>query len=129
MCSVERQKSFVKKQKNVKAATLSGDSNTAAQQRARRKRHVFPKMAEWLFDHGLTRYENTFIHAGFRHTESLFLMKEEDMDTLGMKRGHKRKFMAALKRLKHREEDYVKHGKASGANDRGGNGDKYKIRA
>ena len=54
---------------------LSGDTNTAAQQRARRKRHVFPKMADWLFDHGLTRYENTFIHAGFRHTESLFLMK------------------------------------------------------
>jgi len=114
-----------KKQKKVKSATQGGDVTSAAQQRQRRKRHVFPKMADWLFDHGLTRYENTFIHAGFRQTESLYLMKEEDMDTLGMKRGHKRKLMAALKRLKHREENYVKNGVKTGAI---GNGDKYKVR-
>ena len=83
-------------------------------------------MGDWLFDHGLTRYENTFIHAGFRQTESLYLMKEEDMDTLGMKRGHKRKLVAALKRLKHREEDFVKNGKVTGAI--AGNGSKYKVR-
>ena len=47
------------------------------------------------------------------------------MDTLGMKRGHKRKLMAALKHLKHREENYVKNGVKTGAI---GNGDKYKVR-
>jgi Ca2+-binding EF-hand superfamily protein len=106
-----------KKNKKIKPASMAGGDNTQAAKRKKRLRHVFPKMGDWLFDHGLTRYENTFVHAGFRHTESLFLMKEEDMDTLGMKRGHKRKFMAGLKRLKKRER-----GEEDSA---GGNGKKY----
>jgi hypothetical protein len=106
-----------KKNKKVMPASLSGGDDTAAQRRKTRERHVFPPLSDWLVDHGLTRYENTFIHAGFRHTKSLFLMKEEDMDTLGMKRGHKRKFIAALKRLRRRE--------SSEESAAGGNGKKY----
>ena len=88
------------KKKKGKKVVPSGKGDEEDKPAAGRPRRVFPKLQEWITDHNLTQYTQTLRLAGFKETKTLLLIKEEDLDTLGFKTGHKRKLLAAIKRLR-----------------------------
>ena len=80
-------------------ASGEGPGSPGSSRKGARQRRIFPPLHDWLVDHNLVKYEQILIMAGFRETKTLLLAKEDDFDKMGFKTGHKRKVMAAVKRL------------------------------
>ena len=62
---------------------------------------------EFLKDSGLAQYQDGLINMGFDDMEALIAIEEEDLDELKpkMKRGHRRKLLAAIRVIKGEESD------------------------
>jgi WD40 repeat protein len=54
-------------------------------------------LSEWLAEVGLGQYEQTFVDQGFERVEDLHELKEEHLEKLGLKMGHRLKLLRALR--------------------------------
>tara|TARA_B100000795_G_C22636648_1_gene374781 strand:- start:213 stop:806 length:594 start_codon:yes stop_codon:yes gene_type:complete len=93
----------LKKNKNKKGGKIvpsEMEEENKSSGSPKKSRRVFPPLQEWMIDHNLKSYIQILRTAGFKETKTLLLIKEEDMTTLGFKTGHKRKLLAAIKRLR-----------------------------
>eukprot|EP00947_MAST-08B_sp_MAST-8B-sp1_P001309 g1309.t1 len=60
------------------------------------KRVLYPPLNAFLKEHKLLKYEPVLVSNGFETVEAMLLMKDQDLDQLGLLLGHKRKLQAAL---------------------------------
>jgi hypothetical protein len=80
-----------------------GDTGRGGLDTVRRyKRVLYPSLNEFLRGHKLLRYEPVLVKNGFDTVEALVLVKERDIDELGLLLGHKRKLQCALKEFRSR---------------------------
>ena len=80
-----------------------GDTGRGGLDTVRRyKRVLYPSLNEFLKGHKLLRYEPVLVKNGFETVEALVLVKERDIDELGLLLGHKRKLQCALKEFRSR---------------------------
>ena len=59
-------------------------------------------LMRYIFVFSFFRYEPVFMKNGFETVEALVLVKERDIDELGLLLGHKRKLQSALKEFRGR---------------------------
>jgi hypothetical protein len=58
------------------------------------------QLDQFLEEHGLSRFEGGLREEGFEDAEALLSIEDEDLDTIGMKTGHRRLFYRALDALR-----------------------------